>query len=102
MSGRRFFAVGLLLALLVAGFGSYYASNHPDGLEFVADKAGFLDSADKAKSTDEPFADYTTRGVEDERLTGGIAGVAGVLMVLVLMGGITFVVRRRKPAETRG
>ncbi len=97
---RRFFAIGLLLALLVAGFGSYYASSHPDGLEFVAGKTGFLGSAEEAKTTDQPFADYTTKGVDDERLSGGIAGVAGVLMVLVLMGGITHVVRRRKPAET--
>ncbi len=97
---RRFFAVGLLLVLLLAGFGSYYASSHPDGLEFVAAKTGFLDSADDSGTSDEPFADYSTKGVDDERLSGGIAGVAGVLMVLVLMSGITYAVRRRKPAES--
>ncbi len=98
MRGRRFFAVGLLLALLVAGFGSYYASSHPDGLEYVAGKTGFLDTADEPKTADSPFADYGTKGVDDERLGGGIAGVAGVLMVLVLMGGIAYAVRRRAPA----
>jgi len=41
MSRRAFFAAFLLVALLVAGFGSYYASAHPDGLEFVAEKTGF-------------------------------------------------------------
>ena len=98
MRGRRFFAVGLLLALFMAGFGSYYASSHPDGLEFVASKTGFSDSADEPKA-DGPFAGYETKGVDDKRLGGGIAGVAGVLMVLVLMGGIAFAVRRRSPAE---
>ena len=46
MRSRRFFVVGLLLALVIAGVGSYYASTHPDGLEFVAGETGFLDSAD--------------------------------------------------------
>jgi cobalt/nickel transport protein len=98
--GRRFFVVALLAVLLVAGFGSYYASSHPDGLEFVADQTGFLDSADEPKTADSPFADYDTKGVDNERLGGGIAGVAGVLMVLVLMGGVAFAVRRRSSAET--
>jgi cobalt/nickel transport protein len=102
MRSRRFFVLGILVALLVAGFGSYYASSHPDGLEFVAERTGFLDSADEPKNADSPFADYGTKGVDDERLGGGIAGVAGVLMVLVLMGGITFAVRRREPDKTRG
>jgi cobalt/nickel transport protein len=102
MRSRRFFVLGILVALLVAGFGSYYASSHPDGLEFVAERTGFLDSADEPRNADSPFADYGTEGVDDERLGGGIAGVAGVLMVLVLMGGITFAVRRREPDKTRG
>ena len=76
---RRFLAVGLLVALLVAGVGSYYASSHPDGLEYVAGTTGFLDSADEPVDTGSPFADYGTEGVDDARLSGGIAGVAGVL-----------------------
>ena len=35
---QAFFATFLLVALLVAGVGSYYASAHPDGLEFVAEQ----------------------------------------------------------------
>lgn len=101
MSGRRFFLVGLMVALLVAGVGSYYASSHPDGLEFVADQTGFLGSAEDPKTADSPFADYDTKGVDDERLGGGIAGVAGVVLVLVIMGGIAFALRRRRPDEAR-
>lgn len=94
-STRRFWAVGLLVALLVAGFGSYYASSHPDGLEYVAEQTGFLDSAEDSPAAESPFADYSTEGVEDERLGGGIAGVVGVLVTLVLMGGLAMAVRRR-------
>jgi hypothetical protein len=100
MSKRTFLVIGLLAALLIAGFGSYYASAHPDGLEYVAGETGFLDSADEAKTADSPLADYQTKGVEDERLGGGIAGVAGVLVVLLLMGGLAFALRRRRTPQT--
>ena len=99
MSKRTFLVIGLLAALLIAGFGSYYASAHPDGLEYVAGETGFLDSADEAKTADSPLADYQTKGVEDERLGGGIAGVAGVLVVLLLMGGLAFALRRRRTPQ---
>ncbi|WP_167736096.1 PDGLE domain-containing protein [Nocardioides sp. 503] len=95
MRSRRFFVIGLLAALLIAGVGSFYASSHPDGLEFVAGETGFLDSADEPKTSDSPFADYQTAGVEDERLSGGLAGVVGVGLVLVLAGGLAYAVRRR-------
>lgn len=93
---RRFLVAGLVVALLVAGVGSYYASSHPDGLEYVAGKTGFLDSADEDPvSTGSPFADYDTSGVDNERLSGGIAGVAGVLLTLLIGGGLFYGLRRR-------
>jgi cobalt/nickel transport protein len=99
MRRRTFFVTALVVALLVAGFASYYASAHPDGLEYVAGKTGFLDSADDPKTADSPFADYQTKGVDDERLSGGLAGAAGVILVLILMGGLAFAIRRRRTPE---
>ncbi|WP_182379893.1 PDGLE domain-containing protein [Nocardioides sp. WS12] len=95
MRTRSFLLAGLLVALVIAGVGSYYASSHPDGLEYVAGKTGFLDSADEPVDTGSPFADYGTKGVDDSRLSGGIAGVAGVLLTLVIGGGLFRVLRRR-------
>ena len=92
---RRFVVVGLLVAFLVAGFGSYYASSHPDGLNFVAEKTGFLDKEKDSATSDGPFAGYSTKGIDNERLSGAVAGIAGAALVLVLMGGLTWVVRRR-------
>ncbi|MEI5672681.1 MULTISPECIES: PDGLE domain-containing protein [Nocardioides] len=99
MRNRRFFAAFLLVALLVAGVASYYASSHPDGLEYVAGKTGFLDSAEDSPTADSPLADYQTSGVDNERLSGGLAGVVGVLLVLGIAGGLAWGVRRRTPAE---
>ncbi len=95
MSTRTFLLSGLLVALLVAGGASYYASSHPDGLTFVAEKVGFIDREEPSATADGPFAGYATQGVDDDRLSGGIAGVAGVLLVGLLGTGLFWVVRRR-------
>lgn len=96
---RGFFAALLLVTLLVAGFGSYYASNHPDGLNFVAQKTGFIDQEKKSAAAKGPFAGYATKGVDDQRLSGGIAGVAGCLLVLTIGGSLFWVLRRRTPGD---
>ena len=101
MSRRTFWIAGLLAALLIAGVGSYYASSHPDGLEYVAEQTGFLDSADDSPAADSPFADYQTKGVDDERISGGLTGVIGVGLVLLIAGGLAWTIRRRgSPGST--
>lgn len=97
MSRRAFLVAGLVVALLLAGVASYYASSNPDGLERVAEQTGFLDSAEDSPTGDSPMADYRTDGVDDDRVSGGLAGVVGALLVLVLAGGLFAVVRRRSP-----
>jgi hypothetical protein len=90
-----FLLVGLLVALLIAGVGSYYASSHPDGLEWSAQEEGFLDTARDSATANSPLADYSVSGVDDGRLSGGLAGVIGVVVTLALAGGVTLVLRRR-------
>jgi hypothetical protein len=102
MRTRTFVLAGVVVALLLAGGLSFYASSHPDGLEYVAEKTGFLDSADDHAAGEGPFADYATKGVDDARLSGGVAGIVGTLVVLVLAGGLGFAVRRRGSAAQSG
>jgi cobalt/nickel transport protein len=77
---RLFLLGGLLatigLALVVSGF----ASSSPDGLERVAEDKGFLETARDHLFADGPLADYTVRGVENERLSTGLSGLIGVLV----------------------
>ena len=94
---RRVFLVSLVLVLLVAGVASFYASSHPDGLEYVAERAGFGDKAKDSPMSSSPLADYSTKGVENDRISGGVAGIAGSLVVLVMSGGLFWVLRRREP-----
>jgi hypothetical protein len=92
---RAFLLVGVLVALVIAGVGSYYASSSPDGLEWSAEEEGFGHTAEDSATADSPLADYAVDGVDDGRLSGGLAGVIGVAVTLVLAGGLTLALRRR-------
>ena len=94
-STRITLVVGLLVALVLAGVVSYYASSDPDGLNKVAADKG-LDQKEKAHNLDDsPLAGYATDGVHDDRLSGGLAGVVGVVVTFAIGGTIAFAVRRR-------
>ncbi len=86
---------GFMIAVLIAGVASYYASSHPDGLEYVAGLTGFGDTARDSATARGPLADYRTRGVANDRLSGGLAGVLGTLTVGGLAGGLFWLLRRR-------
>jgi cobalt/nickel transport protein len=97
---KRFFAVFLLVALLIAGFVSFYASGDPDGLTKVAEDKGFAAQEREHRLGDSPLADYGVKDVENERLSGGLAGVIGVGLTLAVGGGLFWVVRRRDTTRT--
>ena len=94
-STRVLVVTGVLVALLLAGVASYYASSAPDGLNRVAEDQGISRAERQHRAADGPLAGYRARGVENDRLSGLVAGVTGALVVLVLFGGLTLVLRRR-------
>lgn len=94
-------AVGLLLALVLAGVLSFYASGSPDGLNRVAEDLGFSASEREPATAGAPFAGYGTRGVENDRLSGGLAGVTGVLLTLGIAGGSAWLLRARGRTDRR-
>ena len=86
--------VGLVLSLVLAGGLSYYASSQPDGFEKSAGEIGFLDTAEESPLKDSPLAEYGVAGVENERLSGGLAGVIGVASTAAISFGIFYGLRR--------
>jgi hypothetical protein len=99
-SNRALVVVGVVVSLLLAGVLSWYASSSPDGLERVAEDQGFSQTSRDSRSADSPLAGYGTEGVEDERLSGGLAGVIGVAVTGLVMGGLLLALRRRS-GQTR-
>lgn len=95
VSTRTLVVVGLLVSLMLAGVVSGWASSHPDGLEHVASQVGFGETAQDSPAADSPMADYETKGVQG-RLSGALAGVVGVALTALLMGGLLLLLRRRR------
>ncbi|WP_319461673.1 PDGLE domain-containing protein [Micromonospora sp. RTP1Z1] len=102
---------GLLVALLLAGVVSNYASPHPDGLDSSLLKGCTVNAAgeitggscpgQQAKNhelSDSPLAGYGIRGVDNRFLSTGLSGVLGVLLTFALGGGLFRLARRHGPA----
>ncbi|HCB04649.1 MAG TPA: hypothetical protein DEQ43_10450, partial [Nocardioides bacterium] len=76
---------GLLVALILAGVISRFASSDPDGLTKVSEDHGFADTGSSHQAL---LGDY-----------GSLTGIVGVLVVLAVAAGIAFAVRRRDRAR---
>jgi cobalt/nickel transport system permease protein len=74
--------VGLAAALLLVLFAPF-ASGHPDGLEWVAESAGFLGAARSAPY--ELLPDYTVPFLGQTGLSTIVAGIVGALVVAGLV-----------------
>lgn len=87
----------LLIALVVGGIISIFASSFPDGLEKVAEKKGFIDKAENAKPViSAPVPDYAWPGVADERLATSLAGIFGTLLVFGIGYGIAALLKNKQ------
>jgi cobalt/nickel transport protein len=99
MKQRTFLISGFIASLFLAGVVSFYASSHPDGLEKVAEDIGFIETAKENTNADSLLADYGVKGVDNERLSVGAAGVIGVIATGVISTGLFMLVRRKSGTE---
>lgn len=96
---------GLLASAVMAGVFAYYASPHPDGLEYVAERQGFAGAAEDSAVAGSPLADYGVTGVEDERLSVGLAGLLGIAVTAAVGFGLFLLLRagrRNRPSTDAG
>lgn len=93
--GRAAFA-GLAVAMGVAVFLAPFASQHPDGLEFVGEKLGFV--GDEAPAVvPAPIPEYQLPGLGRPELATAAAGVIGTLVVFGVGLGLARATSRRGP-----
>lgn len=85
--------IGGGLLTLVLAILSPLASSHPDGLEWVAEQAGFLETAQDPRFNIIP--DYVMPGVPNEAVATILAGVVGSIIVLGVALLIAYSRRRR-------
>lgn len=106
-----FLGSGLLVALVLAGVVSNFASSSPDGLDSATLQGCTLDAdgnitggtcmaqqAGEHQMKDSPLADYGIAGIDNPYLSTGLSGVLGVLVTFGLGAGVFWLVRRRTPA----
>ncbi len=96
--GLRWAAVGLVIALAVT-FLSPLASPYPDGLERVAEDAGFIAAAQGAPY--EVIPDYVFPGISNAALATIAAGVVGTLLVAGAAFGLARLRRQAAPVHRR-
>jgi hypothetical protein len=100
---RTFLWIGMAVSLALAGGVSYFASAHPDGLEWAAHKIGILESVEEVDPTwqSAPMPDYTTPGVDEEsHLSTMVAGLVGTLVMFGAGCGLGLMLRKRRPPGT--
>ena len=98
LTNRKFYIIGFVVSLFLAGVVSFYASSSPDGLEKVAQDIGFIDTAKDHTNADGALADYGVKGIDNERASVGVAGIIGVIGTAVV-AGIGFKLIARKPKK---
>jgi cobalt/nickel transport protein len=92
----KFYLIFFVAALVLAAGASFYASSSPDGLEKVAGDIGFAKSAKENANSDFALAEYGVAGVENERLSVGVAGAVGVVATGAVASVLFLALRRKK------
>jgi cobalt/nickel transport protein len=105
---KWFVAGGLIVALVLAGVVSSFASASPDGLDATARQGCTFNADDEITGgtcmvqqeqdhqlAGSPLADYGIKGIANPYVSTGLAGVAGVLVTFAVGAGLFWVARRR-------
>jgi len=91
--GAAIWTFGLGIAALLAVL-SPLASAHPDGLEWVAEQKGFLETVRAPLYNLIP--DYVFPGISNEALATIVAGIIGMLIVFGVALGVAYLRRNKK------
>ena len=101
---------GLVVAVALATIVSPFASSSPDGLEKVAADEALDTGAAAHALADGPLADYGVEGVDNARVSTGLAGLIGVAVTFAVGFGVFAVIKRvrvepdprREPSSAAG
>jgi hypothetical protein len=98
-STRLWVVSGLLVAAALALFVSPWADRDPDGLQRAAIESGFADDARDHDLAGGPVADYSVKGIEDDRVSTGVAGLIGVLAAFGVAFAVFAAIGKRRGHE---
>jgi hypothetical protein len=87
--------IALIITAAVIFLAAAFASSYPDGLEFVAEKLGFISSATEEPTVSSPLPDYTLPGIRSPFWSTVLAGMIGGAVVFVSAVVVGKLLRRR-------
>lgn len=85
---KKLFWISIIIVVLAA----FFASTHPDGLDFVANKFGF---AEKGIERSAPMSDYRLKFLPEGNLSTSLAGIAGLLIILAIFRLAAYLLKRK-------
>jgi cobalt/nickel transport protein len=97
----KYWIIGLVAAIFIAGFISLYASPEPDGLERVAEDHGFLEKGEGQEVFESPMPDYILPGIENEQLAASVAGIIGTLIIFGLVLGVGTALKKKPTKDAK-
>lgn len=86
---KKTLLIFILAITLIIILAAMFASSYPDGLEWVAQKLGFLSMATEEPLLTAPAPDYSVEAIKSEfwsTTTAGILGAAIVFLVVWVIG----------------
>ena len=93
----RTFVVGAVIAVLVAGVISYFASANPDGLEKAQEELGVAGPAHSPVEVPAvAFQEYNLKWIGEGFWSNAVAGVVGAMAVLAILLGVGRLLVRSK------
>uniref|UniRef100_A0A7C2E2H0 PDGLE domain-containing protein n=1 Tax=Ammonifex degensii TaxID=42838 RepID=A0A7C2E2H0_9THEO len=95
---RKEIWIGLIVALIIAGLLSPFASPNPDGLEKVAETKGFIDKGEGKEVIHSPIPDYVIPGLAGKGVATAVAGIIGTLITFAAACAVSSIVKRSRNA----
>jgi hypothetical protein len=82
---KRFIIISIVIIAVVVGLAAAFASGHPDGLEWVAEKLGFIGTAAEEPQLSSPLPDYAVTAIKSPFWSTTIAGILGAAIVAAIV-----------------
>ncbi len=101
-SVRAVLTTGALVAVVFAIVVSQFASQNPDGLEFVARSEGFADTATPSSAPAGPLAGYGSELTGTDTVDTAIAGLVGIILTMGIGYGLFRLARRGERGTPHG
>ncbi len=92
---KKFIIGGILISVFLAVVLSPFASSFPDGLEYVAEKFGFIQK-DLGSLIPSPIPDYAVPFIGNEKLATSCAGFFGTIIAFVFAYGVGSLLKKQK------